>query len=99
DKAEARVAWSEDAHRVARQINGLSPFPGAWCETPSGRLKLLKAVVSEGEAPEGTVLGDLRIACGTGAVEILCAQREGKRPMRAEDLLRGLDLPAGTVLT
>ena len=38
DKAEARVDWSRPAPEIARQINGLSPFPGAWCDTPVGRL-------------------------------------------------------------
>ncbi|MCB1407522.1 MAG: methionyl-tRNA formyltransferase, partial [Rhodobacteraceae bacterium] len=98
DKAEARVDWSADAMTVARQINGLSPFPGAWCETPAGRLKLLNARPAEGSGATGSVLGGLRVACGRGAVEILRAQREGKRPMEAEELLRGLDLPPGTVL-
>jgi methionyl-tRNA formyltransferase len=36
----------------------------------------------------------LTIACGTGAVEITLAQREGKRPMTPDDFLRGFPLPA-----
>ena len=44
-----------------------------------------------------TVLGlrisGFTVACGAGAVEIVEAQREGKRPMPAVDLLRGWDLP------
>jgi methionyl-tRNA formyltransferase len=99
DKAEARVDWSGAAVEVARHINGLSPFPGAWCETPVGRLKLLNAVAVAGQGKPGCVLDGLTVACGTGAVEILTAQREGKRPMEAEELLRGLDLPVGTVLS
>jgi len=94
DKAEARVDWNAGAAEVARQINGLSPFPGAWCEVGSERLKLLRARVAEGAGEPGEVLGGLRIACGTGAVDILTAQREGKRPMAADEILRGLALPA-----
>ncbi|WP_407943309.1 hypothetical protein [Mangrovicoccus ximenensis] len=41
----------------------------------------------------GARLGGLRIACGTGAVEITLAQRPGKRPMDAAELLRGWQLP------
>jgi methionyl-tRNA formyltransferase len=33
------------------------------------------------------------VACGHGAVEILTLQREGKRPMQADDFLRGAALP------
>lgn len=98
DKAEARVNWHQPAAVVARHIRGLSPFPGAWCDTPAGRLKLLNARVVEGQGAAGTVLSGLTIACGEGAVEIVLAQREGKRPMSAEELLRGMDLPVGTQL-
>ncbi|WP_127106114.1 methionyl-tRNA formyltransferase [Pararhodobacter zhoushanensis] len=98
DKAEARVDWTQDAAAVARLIRGLSPFPGAWCETPVGRLKLLGAIAGPGTGAPGAVLDGLTIACGTGAVKITRAQREGKRPMDADELLRGLDWPAGTLL-
>ena len=42
----------------------------------------------------GTILSGLTIACGKGAVEITDAQREGKRPMGADDLLKGWALPS-----
>lgn len=103
DKAEARIDWTRPAEVIARQVRGLSPFPGAWCETPSGRLKLLDARAIEGGAIKeggepGMHLGDLTVACGTGALRILRAQREGKRPMEADEILRGLDWPKDTRL-
>jgi len=93
DKAEAWVDWSKPAIEVDRLIRGLSPFPGAWCDVDGERLKLLRSRVVEGKGAAGQVLGGLRIACGDGAVEILQAQRQGKRPMEAEELLRGFELP------
>ncbi|MCC5971694.1 MAG: methionyl-tRNA formyltransferase [Pararhodobacter sp.] len=98
DKAEAQVKWDQPAAVVARHIRGLSPAPGAWCETPAGRLKLLNARAVAGQGAPGTVLEGLTIACAGDAVEIIQAQREGKRPMSAGELLRGLDLPPGTRL-
>ncbi|MCC5986826.1 MAG: methionyl-tRNA formyltransferase [Pararhodobacter sp.] len=106
-KDEARIDWGQPAMVVARHIRGLSPFPGAWCETPDGRLKLLRAravdTETKGGGAPGCVLagspGDvLRVACGEGAVEITQAQRAGRQPMPAGELLRGLALPAGTML-
>jgi methionyl-tRNA formyltransferase len=79
-------------------IRGLSPFPGAWTETPEGRLKLLNAQPVAGQGRPGEVLEGLTVACGDGAVAITEAQREGKRPMSAKELLRGLELPPGTIL-
>ncbi|MBN2906785.1 MAG: methionyl-tRNA formyltransferase [Rhodobacteraceae bacterium] len=94
DKAEARIDWTRPALEVARRINGLSPFPGAWCTVDDERVKLLRArVAGAGTGAPGQVLDGLRIACATGAVEILEAQRPGKRPMQAEEFLRGYPLP------
>ena len=93
DKAEARIDWSRPAVEVDRQIRGLSPFPGAWCEVAGERLKLLRSRVAEGSGAPGQVLHGLTVACGAGAVEIVEAQREGKRPAMAQDLLRGFALP------
>ena len=93
DKAEARIDWTRPAEDVARHINGLSPFPGAWTQIGDERLKLLRAITAEGSDQPGTHLGGFRIACGTGAVQVLEAQRQGKRPMKIEDLLRGVTMP------
>ena len=95
DKAEARVDWTLPADQVAAQIRGLSPFPGAWCQMGAERLKLLRAVAVQGSGAPGQVLpGDgLRIACGSGAVDISHVQREGKRALPVAEALRGLALP------
>lgn len=93
DKAEARIDWTRPAAEVDRQIRGLSPFPGAWCEVAGERLKLLRSRLAEGAGAPGQVLHGLTIACGSGAVEITQAQREGKRPSPAAEILRGMSLP------
>ena len=93
DKAEARVDFTHSAETVDRQIRGLSPFPGAWVQIGAERVKLLRSCVTQGAGDPGQVLHGFTIACGTGAVQVLQAQREGKRPMPAEDILRGLVLP------
>lgn len=97
DKAEARVDWTENSVVIARQIRGLSPFPGAWCETPLGRLKLLNARAVTGQGRPGEVLHGLTVACGDGAVEIREVQRQGKRAMSAQDLLRGTSGLTGVI--
>ncbi len=93
DKAEARVDWSLPAVEVDRLIRGVSPFPGAWCMFGKERVKLLKSRVVSGQGAPGQVLSGLTIACGEGAVDILMAQREGKRPQAQADFLRGAVLP------
>jgi methionyl-tRNA formyltransferase len=93
DKAEARVDFSGPAVEVDRLIRGLSPFPGAWIDVKGERVKLLRSRLTSGQGAPGQVLGGFTIACGDGAVEITEAQREGKRPMPAAEVLRGLELP------
>ncbi|WP_296474001.1 methionyl-tRNA formyltransferase [Roseinatronobacter sp.] len=95
DKAEARIDWTRPAEDVARHIRGLSPFPGVWFDSPFGRLKLLNARAVDGQGSPGTLIDGLTIACGTGAVEVLDVQREGKRAMSAQEMLRGAGAARG----
>jgi methionyl-tRNA formyltransferase len=101
---EAKIVWTRPAVEVDRQIRGLSPFPGAWCLAPGERgpvrVKALLSRVEDGEGAPGEVLdGALLIACGTGAVRLLRAQREGKAAQDADAFLRGFPLAAGARLS
>ena len=103
DKAEARIDFAHDAEKVHNLIRGLSPFPGAWFEAGAAdkreRIKVLRASIVAGHGRPGEVLDDrLAIACGTGAVRLIELQRAGKKPMAADELLRGFALPRGTQL-
>jgi methionyl-tRNA formyltransferase len=100
---EARLRWDRAAARVDRQIRGLSPFPGAWFLAPTERGPVrVKALLSRPEAGEGepgAVLDDaLLVACRTGAVRILRAQREGRAAQDAAVFLRGFPLARGARL-
>ena len=93
DKAEARIDWTRPATEVDRLIRGLSPAPGAWCMAGAERIKLLRSRLVPGQGAPGQRLAGLTVACGDAAVEITLAQRQGKRPMAADDILRGASLP------
>jgi methionyl-tRNA formyltransferase len=100
---EARVDWSRSATDIHNQIRGLSPFPGTFAQIDLGkgpeRLKILRAKLAEGSGAPGTVLDEQgRIACGSGAVQLLQVQRAGKGAMAAGDFLRGARLAAGSRL-
>lgn len=97
EKAEARIDWSKPAAEVHNLIRGMSPFPGAWFELELGgqltRVKALRSTLVSGSGMPGTILPDLTIACGEGAVRLTLVQREGKAAMDAATFLRG----AGTL--
>ena len=98
-KDEARIDWSRPASEIARQVQGLAPFPGAWFEALGERVKLLAAEAGRGDGQPGQVLDDgLLIACGQGALRPALVQRAGKGAMSVEDLLRGFSIPKGTML-
>ncbi|NMD09434.1 MAG: methionyl-tRNA formyltransferase [Phyllobacteriaceae bacterium] len=99
DKAEAHIDFSRPAVDVRNHIHGLSPFPGAWFAFKGQRIKLLKVALSDATGSYGTTVDDrLTIACGSGAIQVLELQREGKGVMKGDDFLRGTAIPAGTEL-
>ncbi|HEX9951414.1 MAG TPA: methionyl-tRNA formyltransferase [Rubricoccaceae bacterium] len=97
---DARIDWNRPARRVHDHIRALSPAPGAWTMWATGSgsetLKVLRTrVVAEtgvlGAAGEIIEAGSrLVVACADGAVEVVEAQREGKKRLAAADLLRGV---------
>ncbi|WP_131195267.1 methionyl-tRNA formyltransferase [Lichenihabitans psoromatis] len=100
DKAECRIDWDHPAQVVHDTIRGLSPFPGAFFEADLGsgteRVKVLRARVSDGSGPAGTLIaGGLTVACAAGAVTLLQVQRAGKAPLDTDTFLRGTRLAPG----
>ena len=96
---EARIDWSRPGEDIARQVQGLAPFPGAWFEAAGERVKLLAAELVEAQGAAGDVLDErLTIACSHGAIRPTLLQRAGKAPMNTDDLLRGFAIPTGTHL-
>jgi methionyl-tRNA formyltransferase len=97
---EARIDWARPAAEVDRHIRGLSPFPGAWFMAGEVRVKALLSRAEEGQGAPGEMLDDrLLVACGTGAVRLLRAQREGRSAQDADEFVRGFPLPRGTRLS
>jgi methionyl-tRNA formyltransferase len=96
---ETRIDWRKPAAEVDCRIRGLSPFPGAWFEAQSERgpvrVKALLSRVEEGEGAPGEVLDErLLIACGSGAVRLLSAQRDGRGAQTLDDFVRGFRIEA-----
>lgn len=98
-KDEGRLDWARPAIELERQVRGLTPWPGVWCQVGEERLKVLEAQMDIGQGEPGTVLDErLNIACADGALRLLRVQRAGKGPMNAADLLRGFAIPVGSRL-
>ena len=84
-------------------IRALSPYPGAWFDLDINgkreRIRALRSTLASGADAPGTLLAErLTVACGEGAVRLTEVQRAGKKPMTAEEFLRGVKLRAGSSL-
>jgi len=100
DRSEAALDFTMDAATLERQVRAFTPWPGAWFTLGGERLKVLEAEAVSGSGQPGTVLDDrLTIACGDGAFRPLMLQRQGKRPMPADALLRGFPVAPGSMVT
>lgn len=101
---DAQIPWTLPARRVHDLVRGLSPFPSAFFTANFGkgdeRVKVLRTAVEDGEGVPGEVLdGEGLIACSEGAVRLVQVQRAGKAAMSAAEMLRGVRLERGTILS
>lgn len=99
DKAETRIDWGKTSDEIERQVRAFAPAPGAWFEANGERIKLLACARSHEPGRPGEVVDDeLTIACGEGAMRPMQVQRAGRAPMTPGELLRGFQIPRGTIL-
>ena len=102
EKAESLIDWSESAEVIARRLRAFNPFPGGSTSLGSEAIKVWGAVAEEGSGAAGTVLSadaqGVRVACGSGVLNMQLLQRAGGKRLAAGDFLRGFELPAGAVL-
>lgn len=93
-KEEARVDWTASSLVVHNRIRALSLAPGAFACLGGKRVKLWKSRPAEGKGYPGAFLRPAEegpvVACGSGAVELLEVQPEGKPRCQALAWWRGL---------
>jgi methionyl-tRNA formyltransferase len=101
DKAEAKLDWAQPAMVLANKVRAFNPWPVAEAQLAGERVRIHAAVALEEAhaAAPGTVLragrDGIDIACGEGALRLRTLQRDGGRPVSAQDYLNARrDLPA-----
>jgi len=100
-REEERLDWSLPAARLARQVRAFDPKPGAWTECRGKAIKLFGARAVDGAGAPGTVLAageTLRIAAGSGAVEVVEVQPAGRQRMSVQSFVNGRGVAVGDVL-
>lgn len=103
-KDDGRVDWNWPAVRIHNLIRGLHPWPHAVTFARGQRLILHRSRPSDdtstkepGRIVEATA-EHVRVATGSGMLDLLEIQAEGKRPMPVREFLAGHPLIPGSLL-
>jgi len=109
ERDHGKIDWSQSADTLARLIRAYDPWPGTYTAVDLGgerrKLKIYPYVEvgPDSDEPPGTVIGldhDLTVSCGDGSLILKGdLQLEGRNRMSAGDLLRGVEIPVGTILS
>jgi methionyl-tRNA formyltransferase len=104
EKAECALDFNKSAAELGRQIRALSPRPGATARLAERRLRITQAAECPlpAPAPPGRIeIWDKKrilVATGSGTLEILRAQLEGRKELAAQDLANGRVVGEGDIL-
>jgi methionyl-tRNA formyltransferase len=98
-KETGKIDWNNSAESIHNLIRGLSPYPAAWTEFQGKTCKIFKSRFSVKDL-SGKQAGEwesdgktfLKFQTGSGTLEVLELQLEGKKRMPIGDLLRGMKL-------
>jgi methionyl-tRNA formyltransferase len=111
EKSDAVLDFTKSATAVHDWVRGMSPWPGTETTLGGERLKIHRTVVIDPDGPHeapGTVTSTacplpdgetaIRVECGRGSLALAELQLEGKRRMKARELLQGRSISLGTRL-
>jgi methionyl-tRNA formyltransferase len=98
-KETGKIDWNNSGESIHNLIRGLSPYPAAWTEFQGKTCKIFKSRFSVKDL-SGKQAGEwesdgktfLKFQTGSGTLEVLELQLEGKKRMPIGDLLRGMKL-------
>jgi methionyl-tRNA formyltransferase len=91
DKAEAKLDWSQPATVLANKVRAFNPWPVAEAQLAGERVRVhaARALDETHDAAPGSVLHAGRegidIACGKGVLRLQTLQRDGGKPISAQD--------------
>ena len=99
-KNDCKIDWNMPAEMIINKINGLNPYPAAFCEFPdisakTSKFKIFSAKQSDTfELLPGETHTDnkkfLKIGTQSNDIEITEIQPEGKKRMKIDEFLRGV---------
>ncbi|MEM7624027.1 MAG: methionyl-tRNA formyltransferase [Planctomycetota bacterium] len=108
-KSDGTVDFDQPAAKVRARVHGLTPWPGCrvtWTSAALGTAEtlILRRVADHAEAAAalpgpGVVQRDLKVACGSGVLELLEVQAPGGKTLPFTEFLKGHPIVAGDLLS
>ena len=92
-KEDGRIDWERGAQAIHDRVRGMNPWPGAYTVLDNKIVKLIETAAVDGSSEPGRLLetdrNTLFAGTGSGLLQLLTIQPEGKKPMSAAEFLRG----------
>jgi len=104
EKKDGIIDWSLDAKKIECFSRAMFPWPSAWTWLSGKQVKILKVdpliIPINSQKPGKTFIynSNLAVQCGHDSIIVRKLQLEGKKPMAAEEFLRGYNDFIGTIL-
>lgn len=101
DKSECKINFNLSAELLERKIRAFNPFPAMYFEYQGERFKVLDADIENIKSEAGKIIEgqtELIIGCEDGALNIKQIQRQGKKSMSIDELLRGYSFEKGVCI-
>ncbi len=102
-KSDGLIDWTRDAAAIHNQVRGLQPWPGAYTTFRGQPLHVWKSRLGPEIPPSGPgttyrIANRPVVACGSGSLELLEVQMEGRKRLPATDFANGQRLADNEVL-
>jgi methionyl-tRNA formyltransferase len=105
DRNLGHIDFKKSAVSIHNLVRGTVPWPGAWCESPYGKIKIWKTRVGQGQTDRepGTIVSvdkqGIEVACGMGMLLIEEIQMPNKKRMHVSEYIKGNTIEIGKILT
>jgi methionyl-tRNA formyltransferase len=100
-KEDGLIDWSQPAQAIHDRVRGLQPWPGAYTKFRGQKLHIWKSRRREEQSGGAGRLAGLRpllVGCGSGSLELVEVQLEGRKRMAAADFANGQRLNENDIL-
>jgi methionyl-tRNA formyltransferase len=100
-KGDGLIDWTRPAASIHNRVRGLQPWPGAYTKFRGQTLHIWRSAMERYSGPAPGLIAKTRpliVSCGSGALELLEVQVEGRKRMSGADFANGQRLTENEIL-